>query len=299
MDTNSVNPENTPQVAQASQSVQTPAAAQASAQPKTVAEKLAEVRGQKPQEAVVPASASTPVSTVRDPETTGQGVKEVKKDEQKPFKRERDNNRFSELTKKLKEKDALIASLQKQMQSIAPPKARDEYATDEEYIAETAKHAASKNILESQMSSAEAERRAEERQAWDERVQATVKDAKSFEERIRRHVSDIDRDTEEYVMASPHGARMLEIILEKFEEPGAKEVFLSMPRAKRSALLVALENAAAAPAETPAQVQQVAQQHAPLPSLAPERGNKLPAAPSPSSAVQAKLNSIRHKAGMR
>ena len=293
MTTESVSPESTtPQAVQASQSAPAQGAAQASAAPKTVAEKLAEVRGLKPKEPQVQASTNDPKPSASVPQTSDPGVQKVGNDEQKPFRRERDNNRFGELTKRLKEREAQIAALEKQLKSMQAPKARNEYASDEEYIQALSSNAAEKQILGAKYNEAQAHRQAEERQAWDERVNATVKDAKAFEQRMRAHVTDIDPETEEYVMASPHGPRMLEIMLERFEIPGAKEEFLSMPRQKRAALLVNLEMVAAAPAEAPKQAP------APMPSLSPERGDKAPVNQSPNDAVKSKLNSIRNR-GLR
>lgn len=293
MTTESVSQESTtPQAVQASQSAPAQGAAQASAAPKTVAEKLAEVRGLKPKEPQVQASTNDPKPNASVPQTSDPGEQKVGKDEQKPFRRDRDNNRFGELTKRLKEREAQIAELEKRLKSVQPPKARNEYASDEEYIDARATNAAEKKLLGEQYSAAQYRKQAEEKQAWDERVQTTVKDAKAFEQRMRSHVTDIDPETEEYVMASPHGPRMLEIMLERFEMPGAKEEFLSMPRQKRAALLVNLEMVAAATAEAPKQAP------APMPSLSPERGDKAPVNQSPSDAVQSKLNSIRNR-GLR
>ena len=124
---------------------------------------------------------------------------------------------------------------------------------------------------------------------WTEKVNSQVKDPASFEALARKHVKGIDGDTEEYIMSSDHGPKMLEYILEKFEQPGAKEQFLRMPKAKRYSLLVSIEAAVSSQ-----QAQQQNQAPAPvMPSLSPERGDRVPANKTTGSAFADKLNRIR------
>ena len=137
---------------------------------------------------------------------------------------------------------------------------------------------------------------AQAREEWANRVEATVKDKASFESRVRAHLPDIDQDSDSYVMASRVGPRMLEIITEQFDSvPGAKEAFLAMPSAKRNALLVGIENIAAQ-AEQPAQQEQQPtqqnRQHQPVPSAAPEKGERSPGS-SASKSVDEKVKEIR------
>ena len=250
---------------------------------------MAQVRGKPAPEPKAPASAESTGPASQVPEAKPTGEQTARNNDERPFRRERDNNRFGELTKRLKERESRISMLEEQLRSMKAPQARSEYDSDEKYIEALTQHAAGKTLVETQLNSEQQRRMQEERSMWTEKVNAQVKDPASFEALARKHVRDIDGDTEEYIMSSDHGPKMMEFILEKFEQPGAKEQFLRMPKAKRYSLLVSIEAAVSSQ-----QAQQQNQAPAdPMPSLSPERGDRVPANRTTGSAFTDKLNRIR------
>lgn len=251
--------------------------------------KMAQVRGQPAPEPKAPASAESSKPAGQVPEAKPAGEHTARNNDEKPFKRERDNNRFGELTKRLKERESRISMLEEQLKGLKAPQARSEYDSDEKYIEALTQHAAGKTLVETQLNSEQQRRVQEERSMWTERVNSQVKDPASFEALARKHAKDIDGDTEEYIMASDHGPKMMEYILQKFEQPGAKEQFLRMPKAKRYSLLVNIE---ASVSSQQAQQQNQAPAN-PMPSLSPERGDRVPANKTTGSAFTDKLNRIR------
>jgi len=253
-------------------------------------EKLAAVRGIKTEKKDSPASVPAQGQDSIAPETKQPGENQGRKEgQEKPFKRERDNRRFDELTKRLHEREATIAELRKQVQSVQPPKSRSEYHSDEEYIKELAKHSATDDRLTSQINELERRQAHEHKAAWDEQVKAQASSPESFHNDLASVVRSgmIDQSTEEYVMASPVGVKMLEVFMQKLKQPGFKEMWDKMPAVKKGVHLYDLEQRMQVVEPTkPAQ-------QTPAPSLAPTKGDRAPVFGTSQSAFDQKLSRVR------
>lgn len=274
---------------QTSSNAQTSPARDASAK---FEEKLAQARGiERPMqkaEATANDEAASQPNSVTNP---GNGETKVGNNDEKPFRRERDNNRFGKLTKALKMREARIRELESQLGNLQKPKARAEYADDESYISDLSTHAANTKVIENELEANRSEQQREEREEWDERVRSTVKDVNSFMPRLREHIGSLDTETQEYAMSSPVGPRMLEFIFEQFANPDLKAQFVSMPKAKKQLLLVNLERECIAPLQQPAQRQEQAQPK--VASLAPERGERVAQPATAGAKFEARLKQIR------
>lgn len=259
-------------------------------------EKLAAVRGLKTEAKETPASEVPAKSQdAPAPATTQNGVDQGRKEgqENKPFKRERDNRRFDELTKRLHERENTISELRKQLQGVQAPKTRSEYSSDEEYIRDLAKHSATDEYLNSQITQLEQRQAHEQRAAWDEQVKSQASNPEAFHKELAGVVRSgmIDPATEEYVMSSPVGVKMLEIFIQKIKQPGFKETWDKMPAMKKGVHLYDLEQRVQR--DNPAS--NVPQQNqAPAPSLAPAKGDRAPGnSGNTRSAFENKLSRVR------
>lgn len=260
---------------------------------KSFEDKLAAVRGIKTEKKESPASVPSQGQDSPAPETKqtpgdNQGRKEG---QEKPFKRERDNRRFDELTKRLHEREATIAELRKQVQGIQAPKTRSEYPSDEEYIKDLAKHSATDEYLNSQITALEQRQAHEQKAAWDEQVKAQAANPEAFHKELAGVVRSgmIDQSTEEYVMSSPVGVKMLEVFMQKLKQPGFKEMWDRMPAMKKGVHLYDLEQRV----QVDQSRQPVQQNPAPAPSLAPAKGDRAPVPGTVQSAFDAKLSRVR------
>lgn len=255
-------------------------------------DKLAAVRGIKTEKKEAPASATAPSQDSPAPETKQPGETQGRKEgQEKPFKRERDNRRFDELTKRLHEREATIAELRKQVQSVQAPKTRSEYSSDEEYIKDLAKHSATDEYLNSQITALEQRQAHEQKAAWDEQVKAQSANPEAFHKELASVVRSgmIDQSTEEYVMSSPVGVKMLEVFMQKLKQPGFKEMWDKMPAMKKGVHLYDLEQRVQVDnSRKPAQ-----QNQAPAPSLAPAKGDRAPVPGTVQSAFDQKLSRVR------
>lgn len=101
----------------------------------------------------------------------------------------------------------------------------------------------------------------------------------------------IDPSTEEYVMASPVGVRMLEVFMQKVRQPGFKEAWDKMPAMKKGVHLYDLEQRVQA--DTSRQPAPQQQNQAPAPSLAPAKGDRAPVPGTVQSAFDQKLSRVR------
>lgn len=255
-------------------------------------DKLAAVRGIKTDSKPTPASVPASGQDSPAPETKqSDGNQGRKEGQEKPFKRERDNRRFDELTKRLHEREATIAELRKQVQNAKAPKTRSEYSSDEEYIKDLAKHSATDEYLNSQITQLEQRQAHEQKAAWDEQVRAQAKNPDEFHKELASVVRSgmIDPSTEEYVMASPVGVKMLEVFMQKIKQPGFKEAWDKMPAMKKGVHLYDLEQRV----QVDTSRQPAQQNHAPAPSLAPAKGDRAPVHGTVQSAFDAKLSRVR------
>lgn len=258
-------------------------------------EKLAAVRGLKTEAKETPASEVPAKSQdAPAPATTQLGEIQGQKEgqENKPFKRERDNRRFDELTKRLHEREYTISELRRQLQGVQAPKTRSEYSSDEEYIRDLAKHSATDEYLSSQITQLEQRQAYEQRAAWGEQVRTQASNPEAFHRELAGVVRSgmIDPATEEYVMSSPVGVKMLEIFIQKIKQPGFKEAWDRMPAMKKGVHLYDLEQRVQRDNHVTAQQQN----QAPAPSLAPSKGDRAPGTSGNTrSAFENKLSRVR------
>ena len=255
-------------------------------------DKLAAVRGEKQKERPASTSAGVPDAENPVPATTQPGENQGRKeDQEKPFKRPRDNRRFDELTKRLHERESTIAELRRQLGQVEPVKSRSDYENDEKYIGALAKKSATEELMQKQLTDLENRQAAEQRLAWGEKVSGQVRDARTFHGELAQalHYGVIDASTEEFVMASDVGPKMLEVFLAQAKNPGWIANWQRMPAMKKAIALNDLEQrVSAAPKAAPQQ------NTAPAPSLAPAAGDRTPGAGgSARSAFETKLNSVR------
>ena len=255
-------------------------------------DKLAAVRGEKQKERPASTSAGVPDAENPVPATTQPGENQGRKeDQEKPFKRPRDNRRFDELTKRLHERESTIAELRRQLGQVEPVKSRSDYENDEKYIGALAKKSATEELMQKQLTDLENRQAAEQRLAWGEKVSGQVRDPRTFHGELAQaiHYGVIDEATEEFVMASDVGPKMLEVFLAQAKNPGWIANWQRMPAMKKAIALNDLEQrVSAAPKAAPQQ------NTAPAPSLAPAAGDRTPGAGgSARSAFETKLNSVR------
>ena len=277
----------------------TPSTSPASGLDNRFESKLAAVRGNKPEAHSTPASAQKPEAPSPAPATNSTGESKGRNEEgqEQPFRRPRDNRRFDELTKRLHEREATIAELRRQVQassSTQPTKARADYGSDEEYIADLARRSASSELAQSQLSALENRQHREQRQAWDEQVAESVANPQAFHADLGQalHANLIDDATQEYAMSSPVGARMLEVFLSKVKDSSWRAEWERMPAIKKGIALHDLEQRVQG--TNIAHAQQNVAPAAPAPSLTPSKGDRTPGTGGTlQSAFESKLDRVR------
>ena len=259
-------------------------------------EKLASLRGQKPSSDGKPL---TEVSTDKkvDEKVVGDKVVEAENKNVKP-KQERKNDsqgRINGLVRKISDREARIKQLESELAAYnGKVKTRDEFSNDVEYIADISSNKAEEIAIKREHAREVQQRQMDEIQVYREKVAEQVDNADVYHERAKKYAQHLDPITEEYVVNSDVGYKMLELIMDKFEnEPGAYAEFARMPSAKKSILLVNLEAQLAnkAPNGTKPSNESVVSK-APQ-SIAPTKGEKLSEPTDPQSRFKAKLNAVR------
>ena len=213
------------------------------------AEVRASLRGKEPPK--VEKAATTEISKQVEPE------KVVETKDTKPVKESSSDNKFKYTKeegriKALERKNNKIAKLERELNELKQKgsKTRDEYETDADFIQDLSERKANEVALNREYQREKADREQEEREIYMEKVESQVKDVAKHKALAMKYAESIDNDalTNEYIFKSPVGIKMLDAILDKFEnEPGAKEAFFNMPTAKKNLLLVNLERIVAQP----------------------------------------------------
>lgn len=243
---------------------------------------VAQVRGKKPEAEPVAATTEKPKAEAPKPEGKSEiGDEAQKKGEpEKPYKRNRDNRRWNELTKTLHEREKEIAQLRSQLESKPKAKERESYTTDEEYIKDIAKQNATEEYLNLQLNTLQQRQVQELREQWNEQVKE-LPNPEQFNASVKQALTSgmIDQHTEEYVMSSPVGAKMLNVFLQKLQQQGFAEMWASMPAVKKGVHLYDLEQRVQRDATQTQQGQQPViqpKQQPAVPSIAPTKGDKAP-----------------------
>ena len=225
---------------------------------------MSEVRGEKiePQ-----ASASEPVAPKEQPQPEKkeeQPQPQLSRQEKKDYK---DKRRWGELTARLKQQEDLIARLQAQQ------KPKESFSDPTEYAANNA-------AITTAISMAEAERNNAMLQMQDAQVEqfndllSQTSNPQAVTELIGKHHNDIDAALDNYAQNEPNGFAVLEVVLTQFDNPAMLNDWRNMSHATRVRTLDKIAEKLGA-----ARTQQNNQQAQPpvvnpLPSVAPERGDR-------------------------
>ena len=260
-------------------------------------DKLASLRGQTHSTDRKPLTEASSDESV-DVQVVGDKVVEAENKNVKP-KHEKPRNdsqgRINGLVRNIHDRDARIKQLEAELAAFsATPKNRDDFSNDAEYIADISTSKAEETAIKREHARETQQRQQDEIQMYREKVAIQVENPERYHERAQKYVQNIDPMTEEYVLRSDIGYKMLDVIMDKFENtPGAYDEYMRMPSAKRSMLLVNLETQLAnkAPNDTKPTIPDVVSK-APQ-SIAPTRGEKLSAPTDTRSRFTAKLNNIR------
>jgi len=268
-------------------------------------DKLASLRGQKPSNDGKPL---TEVSTEKKVETNVVGDKvteaenkNVKPKQEKP--KHDSQGRINGLVRNIHDRDARIHDRDvriKQLESElskynGQKKTRDEFSNDAEYIADISSNKAEEIAIKREYARETQQREQEEIQVYREKVAMQVERPEIFHERAKKYAEHIDPITEDYVVNSDIGFKMLDLIMHKFEtEKGAYEEYAKMPTAKKNILLVNLEQQLAnkAPSGNKPNNAESVISKAPQ-SITPTKGEKLSEPTDIQSRFKAKLNNIR------
>lgn len=226
---------------------------------------MSEVRGEKvePQ-----ASASEPVVPKEQPqpEKKEEQQPQLSRQEKKDYK---DKRRWGELTARLKQQEDLIARLQAQQ------KPKESFSDPTEYAANNA-------AITTAISMAEAERNNAMQQMQDAQVEqfndllSQTSNPQAVTELIGKHHKDIDAALDNYAQNEPNGFAVLEVVLTQFDNPAMLNEWRNMSHATRVRTLDKIAEKLGA--ERTQQNNQQARPPVakPLPSVAPERGDRGP-----------------------
>lgn len=263
------------------------------------ADKLASIRGVKP-EAPKPLTESKVEETVKPNESGDNLPTDIKKvAETKPKEGKGVQGKINGLTRNIKERDSRIQQLEKELEKYKGinNKTRDDYENDAEYIKDLSKTQSETAYIQREVENQKQQKLAEERQVFMEKVGEQVENSEAFLKILPKYAENIDSSTEEYVMNSPVGYKMLDVMMSKFEnEPEAYHEYMSMPSAKRSMILVNLEaqllNKTSAPVGKTNETPSVSK--APV-SITPIKSEKLSEPVDVKSKFDHKVNQIRQR----
>lgn len=258
-------------------------------------EKLASLRGQKPS-VEKPLTEATPNAKVDEP-AVGDRVAETDIKNVKPKQENRKHDlpqgRINGLVRKIGDRDNRIKQLEAELAKYsAELKPRDAFSNDAEYIADISTTKAEQTTVKREYEREKEQRYRDEVEVYHEKVAMQVDNPEVYHERAKKYVNHIDEITENYVMNSDVGYKMLDFIMDQFEKsPASFDEFRRMPIAKKNMLLVNLEKQVTSPTEPkPNTVNAVSK--APQ-SIAPVKGEKLSEPVGIDSRFKAKLNTIR------
>lgn len=216
-------------------------------------------------------------------------------DDNKKFKYTREEGKIKGLERKNREREQRIATLEAELAKFkGVTKTRDQYESDMDFIQDLSERKAQEVTLNREYQTEKSAKENDEREIYFEQVANQVENPEKYHQRAQKHAADIDDITNDYVFKSPVGFKMLDAILEKFEEtPEAKSEFLNMPVAKKHLLLVNLERYVTEP-NVSNTIRSDEQKVSKAPtSIAPIKGEKISEPVDTKSRFQQKINQIR------
>ena len=260
------------------------------------AEKLASLRGKEPTK--VEKTATTVESKQKEPTEVVEtnDTKPVKESSsENKYKYTKDEGKIKGLERKNREREQRIAALEKELAKFkGSSKTRDQYESDLEFIQDLSERKAQEVTLNREYQLEKSAKENDEREIYYEQVASQVKNPEVYHDRARKHAADIDDITNDYVFKSPVGFKMLDAILDKFDnDPQAKSEFLSMPVAKKHLLLVNLERFVSEPEVSNEPKSDEPKVSKAPSSIAPVKSEKVSEPVDVKSRFQQKLNQIR------
>lgn len=221
---------------------------------------MSDIRGEKT-ESQAAAPVETPVAAELKP--VEPQAQQMSRQEKKDYK---DKRRWGELTAKLKQQEDLIARLQSQQ------KPKESFSDPAEYAANNAAISTALSLAESQRDEAAMQMQEAQIEQFNELLSQTSNPT-AVTELIGKHHKDIDTTLDNYAQNEPKGFAVLEVVLSQFENPAMLADWRNMSHATRVRTLDKIADMLSAPA-TQQQQQQARPAANPLPSIAPERGDR-------------------------
>lgn len=260
------------------------------------AEKLASLRGKEPTK--VEKSTTIDNSKQEEPERAVEtnDTKPVKESSsENKYKYTKNEGKIKGLERITREREKRIAELEKELTKFKQgnSKTRDQYESDLEFIEDLSASKAEEITLSREYQREKSAKANDEREIYFEQVASQVKNPDVYHGRAQKYASDFDDVTNDYVFRSPVGFKMLDVIMDKFENtPGAREDFINMPLAKKQMLLVNLERIATEPEVSNEPKSDEPKRHKPLPSIAPVKSEKLSEPVDNKSRFEQKLSRV-------
>ena len=264
------------------------------------AEKLASLRGKEPTK--VEKTATTVESKQEEPTKVVEtnGTKPVKESSsENKYKYTKDEGKIKGLERIIREREKRekrIAELEKELAKFkqGSPKSRDQYESDLDFIEDLSAKKAEEITLNREYQREKSAKANDEREIYFEQVASQVSNPDVYHGRAQKYASDFDDVTNDYVFRSPVGFKMLDAIMDKFENtPGAREDFINMPLAKKQLLLVNLERIVAEPEVSNEPKSDEPRVSKAPSSIAPVKSEKVSEPVDVKSRFQQKLNQIR------
>lgn len=262
------------------------------------AEKLASLRGKEPTK--VEKSTTIDNSKQEEPERAVETndtkpVKESSSDSK--YKYTKEEGKIKGLERQKREREKRIADLERELKQIKSgnSKTRDQYDSDMEFIQDLSEKKAQEVALNREYEREKSAKEIEEREEYHERMASQVKDVKRHKQLVNKYMDDIESDsvTMDYIMKSPVGIKVLDTIVNQFENvPGAKEEFDAMPDAEKQMLLVNIRKAVTKPEVSNEPKSDEPKRHKPLPSIAPVKSEKLSEPVDNKSRFEQKLSRV-------
>lgn len=262
------------------------------------AEKLASLRGKEPTK--VEKSTTIDDSKQEEPEQAVETndtkpVKESSSDSK--YKYTKEEGKIKGLERQKRERDKRIADLERELNQLKKgnSKTRDQYESDMEFIQDLSENKAQEVALKREYEREKSAKEIEEREEYHERMASQVKDVERHKQLVNKYMDDIEKDavTMDYIMKSPVGIKVLDTIVNQFENvPGAREEFNAMPAAEKQMLLVNIRKAVTKPEVSNEPKSDEPKRHKPLPSIAPVKSEKLSEPVDNKSRFEQKLSRV-------
>lgn len=262
------------------------------------AEKLASLRGKEPTKVEKSTTIDNSKQEELDRAVETNDTKPVKESSSdSKYKYTKEEGKIKGLERQKREREKRIADLERELKQIKSgnSKTRDKYDSDMEFIEELSENKAKEFVLNREYEREKSAKEIQEREEYHERMASQVKDVERHKQLVNKYMDDIERDavTMDYIMKSPVGIKVLDTIVNQFENvPGAKEEFDAMPDAEKQILLVNIRKAVTKPEVSNEPKSDEPKRHKPLPSIAPVKSEKLSEPVDNKSRFEQKLSRV-------